>query len=237
MTLKIRWHGHATWELILEQGSILVDPFFSGNPAATVRADEVSPAWILVTHGHADHIADCVAIACRTRAPVYANHEVATWLAREGVAETTGMNLGGWATTPFGRVKLVPALHSSSLPDGSYGGTAGGFVIETAGRRIWIAGDTALFSDMALIGEMGIDLAIVPIGDLYTMGIEDSVEAVMLANPRFAVPSHYNTWPPIAQDPAVWAAAVSARTSAQPVIPERGKSHEIDFDSRQSNGR
>lgn len=223
MSLKFRWHGHATWEIAFEGGSILVDPFFGDNPAATAPAADTNPGWILVTHGHFDHIADCAAIAARTGAMVVANYEVATWLGRQGVANATGMNIGGWLKLPFGRVKMVPAWHSSSLPDGSYGGLAAGFVAEIAGRRVWIAGDTALFSDMSLIGEAGIDVAILPIGDLFTMGIEDSVEAVLLANPRIVLPSHYGTWPPIAQDPAAWSAAVSARTSARPVVLKPGE--------------
>lgn len=232
MSLKFRWHGHATWELITDEGSIVVDPFFTDNPAATVTADAIEAHWILVTHGHFDHIADCSRIAQRTKATVFANYEVATWLGKQGVEQTVGMNLGGWARTPFGRIKLVPAWHSSSLPDGSYGGTAGGFVVETSGQRIWVAGDTALFSDINLIGELGIDAAIVPIGDLYTMGIDDSVEAVLLANPRIVFPSHYNTWPPIAQDAAAWAKAIAAKTTATPVVLQPGEIHELSVEAR-----
>jgi L-ascorbate metabolism protein UlaG (beta-lactamase superfamily) len=230
MSLKFRWHGHATWELSFAGGSILVDPFFSDNPSAKVAASDLNPGWILVTHGHFDHIADCAAIAARTGATVVANYEVATWLGRQGVTSSIGMNIGGWVKLPFGRVKMVPAWHSSSLPDGSYGGLAAGFVIEVAGRRVWFAGDTALFSDMNLIGEMGIDVAVVPIGDLFTMGIEDSVEAVLLANPKVALPSHYDTWPPIAQDSLQWSAAVTERTSAKAVVLKPGEEFVFETD-------
>ncbi len=229
MKIKIRWHGHATWEILLDQGSILVDPFFADNPSAKFTAADVNPKWILLTHGHGDHVADCAEIAKRTKAQVIANFEVANWMTGQGVADPIGMNLGGNFKTGFGSVKMVPAWHSSSMPDGSYGGTAAGFVIQIGDHRIWIAGDTALFSDMNLIGEMGIDVAIVPIGDLFTMGIEDSVEAVELANPRIVFPSHYNTWPPIQQDGAAWANEISERTEASPIVLEPGATHEIDF--------
>jgi len=229
MKISFRWHGHATWEILTDQGSILVDPFFTDNPSAITAASAVNPRWILLTHGHADHVADCADIAQRTGALVIANYEVANWMTGKGVVNPVGMNLGGSLRTEFGSVKMVPAWHSSSMPDGTYGGTAAGFVVQAVDRRIWIAGDTALFSDMNLIGEMGIDAAIVPVGDLFTMGIEDSVEAVLLANPRFVFPSHYNTWPPIQQDAAAWANEISERTSATPVILEPGGTHEIDF--------
>jgi L-ascorbate metabolism protein UlaG (beta-lactamase superfamily) len=159
---------------------------------------------------------------------VIANFEVANWLGNQGVANTVGMNHGGNFKTEFGSVKMVPALHSSSMPDGSYGGTAAGFVIQIDQTKIWVAGDTALFSDMDLIGELGIDIAIVPIGDLYTMGLADSVEAILLANPKTVFPSHYNTWPPIEQDGDRWSNMVSARTSAKPVVLEPGGIHEFE---------
>jgi L-ascorbate metabolism protein UlaG (beta-lactamase superfamily) len=128
------------------------------------------------------------------------------------------MNTGGGWDFPFGRVKMTPALHSSGLPDGSYGGDPGGYVVTTGGKKIYIAGDTALFSDMALIGNMGLDVAILPIGDNFTMGPDDSLLALGYLKPKVVIPCHYNTWPLVAADTEAWAKRVSAETSAKPVV-------------------
>lgn len=227
MSTKITgvWHGHSTWGFDIGSSRILIDPFLDGNPAAVRRAAEMSPTHILVSHGHADHISDVASIAHRTGAQVLANFEIAQWLGHHHqVKHTVGMNHGGSLSTAFGRATLVPAVHSSSLPDGSYGGTAGGWLIEIQLQseetyRIYYAGDTALFGDMKSIARRGVDCFIVPIGDLFTMGPEDSIEAIQLVAPRRVLPTHYNTWPPIAQDPHAWADAVTQHTSARPLIP------------------
>lgn len=223
--IKAVWHGHATWSLEYGEWKILIDPFLDANPSAKSKAGGFRPTHLLISHGHADHIADAASIATRTTPQVYCNYEISQWLASQGVAKSVGMNLGGGCPTEFGRVTLVPALHSSSLPDGSYGGTAGGWLIEFhAGRsspyRIYYAGDTALFSDMAQIARKGVDCLIVPIGDLFTMGPEESLEAIRLVRPKTVLPTHYNTWPPIAQDANAWAKSVASQTSAVPVVPE-----------------
>jgi L-ascorbate metabolism protein UlaG (beta-lactamase superfamily) len=218
MTTELTWLGHASWQIKSNGVSVLLDPFLDSSPTATVRSAGIDAQYVLVSHGHFDHVADVPAIAQRTGATVVAIYEVAEWLSRQGVQNTTGMNLGGSVALPFGRVKLVPAWHSSRLPDGTDGGTAGGFVLSLPEGNVYFACDTALFSDMQLIGRAGIELAILPIGDLFTMGPDDALEAVKLIQPRRVVPDHYNTWPPIQQDPHRWAARVRAETNAEPVV-------------------
>jgi L-ascorbate metabolism protein UlaG (beta-lactamase superfamily) len=219
------WHGHSTWGFEVGGSRILIDPFLDDNPVAQSKAADLSPTHILVSHAHADHIADAASIAVRTGAQVLANFEIAQWLGhKHHVKHAVGMNHGGSLKTSFGRTTLVPAVHSSSLPDGSYGGTAGGWVLEIQrpnGQpyRIYYAGDTAVFGDMKWIARHGIDCLIVPIGDLFTMGPDDSLDAIDLVQPRFVLPTHYNTWPPIAQDPHSWASAVQSKTSAKPILP------------------
>lgn len=223
--MKLTWLGHGSW--LIETGShrVLLDPFLSENPAATQGPDDFDQiSHILVSHGHFDHVADVVPIARRCGATVVTNFEVAQWFGQQHALENTvGMNLGGGVDLPFGRAVLTPAKHSSSLPDGSYGGTAGGFLLLLEDKKIYFACDTALFSDMKLIARGGIDVAILPIGDLFTMGPEDSLEAIRMLAPSHVLPAHYNTWPPIAQDAQAWAERVRAETSAQPHVPAVGE--------------
>jgi len=216
----LTWLGHASWQLKTDQHTILVDPFLDDSPTAPVKADQVAADFILISHGHFDHVADAAKIANRTGATVVSNYEITTWLAKNhGVKNTVGGNLGGGVNLPFGRVKLTLAFHSSALPDGSNGGNPCGFLVSlTDGPKLYFACDTGLFGDMALIGAAGLDLAVLPIGDLFTMGPEDALEAVKLLKPRRVVPSHYNTWPPIAQDAEKWAAWVRAETIAEPIV-------------------
>ncbi len=227
MTISITFHGHATFTVEASGVKLLIDPFFSGNPAAIISADEAAADYILLTHGHGDHVADAIAIAKRTGATAIANFEIVTWLNNNGIDKAHAQHIGGGFNHPFGRVKLTPALHGSMLPDGSNGGMAGGFLLSIAGKNIYIAGDTALFSDMSLIGNAGIDLAIIPIGDNFTMGTDDAIEAVKLLNPKQVVPCHYNTWPPIEQDGGAWAERVKAETNAEPILMAAEDSIEI----------
>lgn len=220
--IEVTWLGHACWSISTGKHTILVDPFLDASPTATAKADEVKADFILITHGHFDHISDAVSIAKRTGATVVSNFEISEWLSKQGVQDAVGMNHGGATKLPFGRVKMTIAYHSSVLPDGTYGGNPAGYLLTLAEAKIYIAGDTALFSDMKLYGGSDLDLAILPIGDLYTMGPEDSIEAIKLITPKRVLPSHYNTWPPIEQDANAWAAMVRAQTGAFPEVLEPG---------------
>lgn len=225
---RLTWLAHASW--LIETGShrLLLDPFLTDNPAATASPDDFDGiSQILISHGHFDHVADAAAIANRCGATIIANFEIAQWFASEhDVKSTIGMNLGGKTQTPWGSVKMVPALHSSQLPDGSAGGNPAGFVLTIDGKRIYFACDTALFSDMKLYAA-GVHVAVLPIGDLFTMGVDDSIAAIRLIEPKHVLPAHYNTWPPIEQDVRRWATRVSQDTSAHPVVLEVGESFEI----------
>lgn len=219
MTVTVTWHGHATFTLDFDGTKVVVDPFFApNNPAASKTSSEVSADFILQTHGHADHIADTVALAKRTGAQVISNVEICNWIGAHGYENVWAMNTGGCYDFPFGRVKMTHALHSSGLPDGSYGGNPGGFIISTTEKNIYISGDTALFSDMSLIGKVGIDLAIVVTGDNFTMGPQDALASLAYLKPKVVIPCHYNTWPPITQDMAAWAKEVKASTNVIPVV-------------------
>lgn len=225
MSAKVIWLGHGCWSVETPQGTVLIDPFLDDNPAAAAKADAVAADYILVSHGHGDHVGDTVKIARRTGALVLACYEICEWLGRAGVARTLGHNLGGGSQHAFGRVQFTLAHHSSVLPDGSNGGNPAGFLLSlSGGPRLYFACDTALFLDMQLIGRRGLDLAVLPIGDLFTMGPDDALEAVKLLQPKRVAPSHYNTWPPIAQDAHAWAARVRAETSAEPVVLKPGES-------------
>ncbi len=228
MSTRITWLGHAT--LLLETGGsrILIDPFFTDNPACPMSADQAQADFILVSHGHGDHVGDAVAIAKRTGAMVIANFEIHEWMLKQGVKKVHGMQHGGGFNFPFGRVKLTLAFHGSMLPDGSNGGNPCGFLITTKeGKRIYDAADTGLFGDMRLIGEEGIDLALLPVGDNYTMGPDDAVRAVKLLNPKKVVPIHYNTWPLISQDAQAWAERIRKETQAGPVVLKPGESVDV----------
>ncbi|MHB8969236.1 MAG: metal-dependent hydrolase [Pirellulaceae bacterium] len=223
MATELTWLGHGSWSLRIGSDVVLLDPFLDESPTSPVKAADVEADYILVSHGHFDHVMDVAAIANRTGATVIANYEIVQWLtAKHNVQSTVGMNLGGQISLPIGRVKMTVAWHSSQLPDGSYGGNPGGFLLKTVDGTLYFACDTALFSDMKLIGGGGVDLAVLPIGDLFTMGPEDSLEAIKLINPTRVLPNHYNTWPPLQQDAEAWAKMVREQTSADPIVLEPG---------------
>jgi len=223
MATTLRWLGHNTWLLETAGYKILIDPFLNDSPTAPLKAEQVEADFVLVSHGHYDHIADAAAIIKRTGATVVSNFEICEWLGKQGATKTEPMNHGGSITLPFGRVKYTPAIHSSVLPDGTNGGNPGGFLLSlNDGKKLYFACDTALFSDMKLIGAGGLDLAVVPIGDRYTMGPDDAVEAVKLLAPKKALPCHYGTWPPIAQDAKAWAARVKTEAKCEGLAIEPG---------------
>jgi L-ascorbate metabolism protein UlaG (beta-lactamase superfamily) len=223
MTTRIRWLGHAAIAIETAGHKILIDPFFTGNPKAAISADQAEADFILISHGHSDHVGDSIAIAQRTGATVISNYEISVWLQQQGVKKVHGQQHGGGFNHPFGRVKLTLAFHGSALPDGSNGGNPCGFLIYLKdGKKIYHAADTGLFGDMKLIGDEGIDLAILPIGDNFTMGPDDSVRAIQLIEPKLVMPIHFNTWPIIAQDANAWAAKVKAQTKAEPIVLEPG---------------
>ena len=228
MSIKVTWFGHAAIGLEINGQHILVDPYFTGNPAASTSAEKVPADFILVSHGHGDHIGDTVAIAQRTGAMAVSNFEIAAWLEKKGV-KTHAQHLGGGYTYPFGYTKLTLALHGSALPDGSNGGNPAGFLITTNdGKKIYLAGDTGLFGDMTLIGEEGIDLAMLPIGDNFTMGPADALRAVKLLHPQNVMPIHYGTFDVIAQDGQAWATQVEQQTGARVHVLKPGQSWTLE---------
>jgi L-ascorbate metabolism protein UlaG (beta-lactamase superfamily) len=223
MSTKLTWYGHATLGLETGRRHLLIDPFFSGNPSCTASADQVKADYILVSHGHDDHLGDAIPIAKRTGATVISNNEIAVWAANQGV-KSHGQHIGGGHTYPFGYLKLTHAVHGSCLPDGSNGGNPAGFLLTTTdGKKIYLACDTGLFGDMSLIGEEGIDLAVLPIGDNYTMGPEDALRAVKLIQPKHVIPVHYDTWELISQDANAWAKRVEADTNAKVHVLKPGE--------------
>ena len=224
MATQITWLGHNCWSIETAGKTVLLDPFLNDSPTAPTKADAVKADFILLSHGHEDHVGDSIAIAKRTGAPVIANFEVTQWLKKKGVAgdKLVAMNPGGGIQQPFGHVKFTIAHHSSSMPDGSYGGVPGGFLLGLNDCRVYFACDTALFLDMKVIGGGGLDLAVLPIGDVFTMGPDDSIDAIKFLNPKRVAPCHYNTWSPIVQDAPAWAERVRSHTGAEPIVIEPG---------------
>jgi len=223
----IRWLGHSAFHIQTPESSLLIDPFFTGNPKAPDNAKDIRADFILVSHGHGDHVGDALEIAKRDNATIITNYEIAGWFESKGV-KAHGMQHGGGFQFPFGRCKLTLAFHGSALPDGSNGGNPAGFLITfNNGKTFYDAADTGLFGDMRLIGDHKIDLAALPIGDNYTMGPEDALKAVEFLRPGRVIPIHYNTFPIIEQDAHKWAHDVRSLTTCQALVLEIGGSVEM----------
>jgi L-ascorbate metabolism protein UlaG (beta-lactamase superfamily) len=224
--MKLTYLGHSGFSLELEGAQVLIDPFITGNPLAVHQPESFSPSHIILTHAHGDHVGDTETIARRSNAEIISSFEIINYFAAKDL-NGHGMNHGGGFDFPFGRVTFTPAWHSSSFPDGTYGGMPMGVVIQAAGKQLYHAGDTALFSDMALIGRKGLDAALLPIGDNFTMGPEDALEAIKLLKPKVVIPIHYNTFELIEQDTDAFKAAVERQTEAKCVILKAGEDYEL----------
>ena len=227
MTIKLTWFGHACFLIETAGSRLLTDPFLDENPLSPVKAQEVDCDFIFVSHGHGDHLGDTVAISRRTGATVVANYEICNYLQAQGLSTVHPMHIGGGYEFPWGRIKLTIAHHGSALPDGSYGGNPAGLLFYIEDKKIYHACDTGLFLDMKLIGEESIDLAILPIGDNFTMGPVDALRAVKLIKPRRVMPVHYDTFDIIRQDPDKWAKNVAAISTSQQVVLKPGQSLEL----------
>lgn len=207
--MKVSFHGHSVVKIESQGKTILIDPFITGNGSTDLKVEDVTPDVIIVTHGHGDHLGDTVQLAKKHDALVIANFELATYLGWKGL-NTHGMSIGGAYQFDFGKVKLTPAFHGTGLETEDnkiiYLGMPAGVLVTIEDKTIYHAGDTGLFSDMKLIGDRHpIDLAFLPIGDNFTMGPEDAAYAAGLLNAKKVVPMHYNTFPPIKQDPQKFA--------------------------------
>lgn len=200
--MKLKYFSHSAFQLTTKSGKIiLIDPFLDGNPTSTVKANDVNADYIILTHAHGDHVGDAFSIAKRCNSTFICVNELANYCADKGFT-AHNMHIGGGHNFEFGRVKFTIAHHGSMTPDNQYAGEPSGVVLSIDGINLYHTGDTGLFYDMKLIGEMtALDYMLLPIGDNFTMGITDAVKAVELANPKFAIPMHYNTFPVIAADP------------------------------------
>jgi L-ascorbate metabolism protein UlaG (beta-lactamase superfamily) len=220
---RLTWHGHACFTLVTDDGTrIMFDPWLDQNPAADIRTDQVQALdYILVSHGHFDHFADAIPLARKTGATLVAIYELAAFAQSKGVEKTHGMSIGGGYRFPFGYAKLTPALHGPNVAgdeDGVFTCMPGGWWLDLGGKRLYHAGDTALITDMQLL-KGRVDVALLPIGDNYTMGPEDAARAVEFIEPRIVVPMHYNTFDLIRQDPAEFARLVGDRARVEILEP------------------
>lgn len=203
--MKLRYFSHSAFQITTDDGlRILIDPFLDGNPTSPVKASEIEADFILLTHGHGDHLGDTLGIAKRCNSLCICENELANYIASKGV-RAHNMHIGGAHEFDFGRVKLTQALHGSTTPDNECHGSATGILLFIQDKIIYHMGDTGLFSDLKLIGEMNqINYLLAPIGDNFTMGLEDAVKACEFVHPEMVIPIHYNTFPVIETDPALF---------------------------------
>ncbi len=208
--LKLTYLSHSSFMLSDGEYTIVIDPFVNGNQNAPVAIDSIKPDFIVLTHAHGDHLGDAIQIAKDNDSMIVAVNELANYVASQGV-KAHNMHIGGAWNFPFGRLKFTIAHHGSSTPDGLYMGEPAGVVITMGGKTVYHAGDTGIFLDMKLIGELNpIDVYMAPIGDNFTMGVEDAVKSVEFVNPKLAIPMHYNTFPIIEADPNVFKTKVES---------------------------
>lgn len=227
--MKLTYFGHSAFMLESNGTTLLVDPFITGNPVATVAADDIAADAILLTHAHNDHVGDTLDIAKRCDSLVVATFELATWLGRQGL-RTFGGNHGGTVAIPGGTVKFVPAWHTSSYDTGDgwvAPGVPAGLIVRFGGQTIYFAGDTALFLDMQLIAEEDLDVAVLPIGDCFTMGPKDAARAATMLRAGTVIPCHYNTFPPIQQDANAFKETVESQTASRVVPLAPGEAVEL----------
>jgi len=221
MTLKITYFGHSAFSLEADSKTVLIDPFITGNPSVTVNAEDLTAGTIILTHAHNDHVGDTIDIAKRTGAVVITTFELGGWLKQQGVENAIPANHGGTVTFDGGSTKLTPAWHTSSYETENglvAPGIAAGHVVRFGGKTSYFAGDTCLFLDMQLIADEELDVAILPIGDHYTMGPGDALRAVKMLRPSTVIPCHYNTFPPIKQDAQQFKRDVESATASK-VVP------------------
>lgn len=230
--MRLRYLGHSGFQVVAagtkaaEAFEVVIDPFITGHPNTPVQLAELAPDLVVITHAHGDHWGDAEEIAKASGAKVVSSAEIAGYAADRGL-KGHGMNIGGAHDFGTCRVKFTPAWHSSSFPDGTYGGMPMGVILELAGQRLYHAGDTALFSDMKLIGRGGLDLVMLPIGDNFTMGPQDALAAIELLEPQRVVPMHYDTFDLLKQDANDFAKQVEARTSAECILLKPGETFEL----------
>lgn len=226
--MKVTYFGHSCFLLETAGKRILFDPFITPNPAAAhIRLEDIRPDYILVSHGHEDHMADLVALARMSKALVVSSWEIYAWLGKQGIDHAHPMNAGGSWTFDFGKVRMVPAVHSSSLPDGSYGGIATGFLIFSEGKTVYYSGDTDIFGDMKMIGQrFAPQVSLLPIGDNFTMGAADAALAATWLQSKQVIALHFDTFPYIKVDHAAATNAFN-QEGISVVLPEIGKEIEL----------
>lgn len=221
--VKLKFYGHACFTLQNEDTTLLFDPFLTDNPFKVATPDEVKADYILISHGHFDHLGDAVKIAKNCDATIISTAEVCGAVGEQG-CKAHAMHIGGKIKFPFGTVRITLAFHGSGIP----GGHACGFIVDFGGKVVYFAGDTGLFGDMKLLGEIeNIDYALLPIGNNFTMGPEDAAIAAQMLGAKYVIPIHYDTWPPIVQDPEAFKKLAEEKSSSSVLIVKPGETIEL----------